>query len=48
MQAQEHLRWNGLLTATGPLLGTLITGGYMAMPAAVLTGIIRLPPEVGG
>jgi len=44
----NHPRWNGLLTATGPLLGTLITGGYMAMPAAVLTGIIRLPPEVGG
>jgi succinate dehydrogenase / fumarate reductase cytochrome b subunit len=42
----NHPRWNGLLLATGPLLGTLITGGYMAIPAAVLAGIIRLPPGV--
>jgi len=42
----NHPRWNGILLATGPLLGVLITGGYMAMPAAVLAGIIRLPPGV--
>jgi len=42
----NHPRWNGLLLAAGPLLGTLITGGYMAIPAAVLAGIIRLPPGV--
>ena len=44
----NHPRWNPVLLAAGPLLGTLIAGGYMAMPAAVLAGIIRLPPAVAG
>jgi succinate dehydrogenase / fumarate reductase cytochrome b subunit len=44
----NHPRWNVLLAGTGPLLGTLIAGGYLAIPAAVLAGIIRLPPGVTG
>jgi succinate dehydrogenase / fumarate reductase cytochrome b subunit len=44
----NHPRWNGLLAGTGPLLGTLIVGGYLAIPAAVLAGLIRLPPGVTG
>jgi succinate dehydrogenase / fumarate reductase, cytochrome b subunit len=41
-------RWNGLLLATGPVLGTLITAGYLAIPAAVYAGFIALPPGVQG
>ncbi|HZM00027.1 MAG TPA: succinate:quinone oxidoreductase, partial [Planctomycetota bacterium] len=44
----NHPRWNIVLGGTGPILGTLIAGGYLAIPAAVLAGIIRLPPEVLG
>ena len=44
----NHPRWNGVLLGTGPILGTLIAGGYLAIPAAVLAGIIRLPPGVTG
>jgi succinate dehydrogenase / fumarate reductase cytochrome b subunit len=39
-------RWEATIAATGPVLGTLIVGGYLAIPAAVLAGIIRLPPGV--
>ena len=44
----NHPRWNPVLAGTGPLLGTLIVGGYMAIPGCVLAGIIRLPPGVTG
>jgi succinate dehydrogenase / fumarate reductase cytochrome b subunit len=39
-------RYNGLLHAIGPVLGTLIALGYVAIPSAVLLGWVTLPPGV--
>jgi hypothetical protein len=42
----NHPRWNGLLAATGPLLGVALAIGYLSIPTAVLAGAIALPAGV--
>jgi succinate dehydrogenase / fumarate reductase cytochrome b subunit len=42
----NHPRYNGLMQAVGPLLGTLIALGYVTIPGAVLLGYLSLPAGV--
>jgi succinate dehydrogenase / fumarate reductase cytochrome b subunit len=42
----NHPRYRGLTLALGPVLGALLALGYLSIPAAILLGIVTLPPGV--
>jgi succinate dehydrogenase / fumarate reductase cytochrome b subunit len=42
----NHPRYDGVIAAVGPVLGTLIAMGYVAIPSAVLAGWVTLPSGV--
>ncbi|MHC5211321.1 MAG: succinate dehydrogenase cytochrome b subunit [Planctomycetota bacterium] len=43
----DHPRLHVFTQAIGPILGTLIALGYVAIPSAVLLGYVSLPPGAG-
>jgi succinate dehydrogenase / fumarate reductase cytochrome b subunit len=42
----NHPRYRGLTLGLGPVLGTLLALGYLAIPSAILLGLVTLPPGV--
>lgn len=42
----RHPRREKLLARVGPVLGTLVAAGYLAIPLAVQAGVVTLPPGV--